>query len=153
MMPEQGYPFRSTWIGAIGAGSYSSWPGLTLANATKYCPSAKATITGHLVQKRQGVRSTNPNPQPPSSHQEPMPQVGSKKLFLQVPPISRLYTDDTGRFPIHACSGHQYIMIVYHCDANLILVVSFNTRKDTHCLIVYDKIMQLISNHKLAIDL
>ena len=50
-----GYPVRSTWLKAIGAGSYSTWPGLTLANATKYFPSATATILGHLVQKRQGV--------------------------------------------------------------------------------------------------
>ena len=33
-----GYPVRSTWLKSIGAGNYSSWPGLTLANATKYCP-------------------------------------------------------------------------------------------------------------------
>ena len=30
-----GYPVRSTWLTAISAGNYSSWPGLTLANATK----------------------------------------------------------------------------------------------------------------------
>ena len=55
---EAGYPVRSTWLKFISAGNYSSWPGLTLANATKYCPSTTATIMGHLVQKRQGVRST-----------------------------------------------------------------------------------------------
>ena len=48
-----GYPFRSTWIKSIGAGNYSSWPGINLANATKYCPSAKATIMEHLAPKRQ----------------------------------------------------------------------------------------------------
>ena len=48
----------STWLKSIGAGNYSTWPGLTLANATKYFPSATATILGHLVHKRQGVRST-----------------------------------------------------------------------------------------------
>ena len=55
---EAGYPVRSTWLKAIGAGNYSTWPGLTLNNATKYCPSTTAAILGHLVQKRQGVRST-----------------------------------------------------------------------------------------------
>ena len=47
-----GYLVRSTWLKAIGAGDYSSWPGLTLANATKYCPSAEVTIMVNLVQKR-----------------------------------------------------------------------------------------------------
>ena len=53
-----GYPVWSTGLRAIGAGNYSPWPGITLANATKYCSSADATIMGHLVQKCQGVRST-----------------------------------------------------------------------------------------------
>ena len=55
-----GYPVRSTWLTAIGAGNFSSRPGLTLANATKYYPLATSTIMGNLVQKRQGVRSTKP---------------------------------------------------------------------------------------------
>ena len=53
-----GFPVRSTWLDAIKARNYASWPGLTLNNATKYCPSANETILGYLVQGRQGVRST-----------------------------------------------------------------------------------------------
>ena len=67
--------------------------------------------------------------------------------------ISKLYTDDTGRFPIHAHSGNQYIMITYHCDKNLILAVPFKTRKDMQRLIAYDKIMQRLSDHKLTEEL
>ena len=52
-----GYPVRSAWLKAIGSGNYYTWPGLTLANATEYFPNATATLLGHLVQKRQGVRS------------------------------------------------------------------------------------------------
>ena len=108
---------------------------------------------GHLVQKRQGLRSTKPKPQPTSSPEEPMPQVRSNELFLQVTPISKLYTDDTGHFPIHDRSGNQYIIIAYHCDANLILAVPFKTRKYTYRLIANDKIMQRLSDHKLTVDL
>ena len=39
-----GYPVRSTWLKAISVGNYSTWTGLTLANATKYFPSVTATI-------------------------------------------------------------------------------------------------------------
>ena len=31
-----GYPVRSTWLKDIGSGNYSTWPGLTLANAINY---------------------------------------------------------------------------------------------------------------------
>ena len=52
------YPIRSTWLKAIGSGNYSTWLGLTLAKSTKYFPYVTATILGHLVQKRKGVRYT-----------------------------------------------------------------------------------------------
>ena len=68
-----GYLVRSTWLTAIIAGNYSSWLGLTLANATKYCPLATSTIMGHLVQKRQGVRSTKPKLPATSSPVQELP--------------------------------------------------------------------------------
>ena len=44
-------------------------------------------------------------------------------------------------------------MIAYHCDANLTLTEPFASRKDTHRLLAYDKIMQRLSNNKLIVDL
>ena len=149
----EGYALRSTWLKAIGAVNYSLCLGLTLANATKYCLSADATIMGHLVQKRQGIRSTKPKPPATSSPEDPIPQVRSNKLLFQVTPISKLYTDDTGHFPIHTCSGNQYIMIAYHCNTNLILAVPFKSRKDNQRLLAYNKIMQRLSDHKLTVNL
>ena len=35
-----GFPVSTTWLKAIKVGNYRTWPGLTLANATSYCPSA-----------------------------------------------------------------------------------------------------------------
>ena len=100
-----GHPVRSTWLKAISAGNYSSWPGLTLANYTKYCPSATVTIMRHPVQKRQGVRSTRPKLLTTNSSDQQLPWVRSNELYIQVTPISKLYNYDTGRFPVHAHSG------------------------------------------------
>ena len=58
-----------------------------------------------------------------------------------------------GRFPVRAQSRHQYIMITYHCDANLIIGVAFKTRKDTHGLQAYNKIMQRLRDHQMRVDL
>ena len=33
-----GFPVRTTCLKAIKVGSYRTWPGLTLDNATSYCP-------------------------------------------------------------------------------------------------------------------
>ena len=75
----------------------------------------------HHVQNRQGVRSTKKKITATIPQEQQLPQVRSNELHIHVTPISKLYTDDTGRFPIHARSGNLYIIIAYHCDANLIL--------------------------------
>ena len=142
-----GLPVWSTWLDAIKSGNYSSWPGLTLTNAMKYCPSTNETILGHLVQGQQGVRSTRrerrgarspatpstmPAPTGETKHKAPDNQPSyqpSKDLNIQVRNISKLYTDDTGRFPVRACSGNQYVMIAYHCDLNVILACPFNSAR------------------------
>ena len=108
---------------------------------------------GHLVQKRQGFWSTKPKIPATSSPIPQLPQVRSNELHLQVTPISKLYTDDTSRFPVCAVSVNQYIMSAYHCNANLILTEPFASRKDTHRLLAYDKIMQSLSDNQLIVDL
>jgi hypothetical protein len=82
---------------------------------------------GHLTQQCQNVHSTKPKPHAPN--QAPLtptiaPQAStilSNEVYICIYPISKLYTDDTGWFPIKACSGNQYVMIAYHANGNLIL--------------------------------
>ena len=57
---SDGFPVRTTWLKAIKVGNYCTWTGLTLANATSYCPSEDENIKGHIVQSRKGVRYTKP---------------------------------------------------------------------------------------------
>ena len=124
-----GFPVRSTWLAAIKAGNYSTWPGLTFANAAKYCPVVK-TIRGHMAQSRQGTRSTKPKP----AAKVPLPDISSQlpakrsnELFVIVESISKLYTDDMGRSPVRSCSGNYYIILAYHADCNVILGKAFNS--------------------------
>ena len=44
-------------------------------------------------------------------------------------------------------------MIACHYDANLILSEPFASRKDTHRILAYEKIMQRLSDNKLIVDL
>ena len=54
----------------------------------------------------------------------------SNEVHIQIEPIHKIYTNDTGRFPTRARSGNQYIMVAYHCDTNTILVQPFATPSD-----------------------
>ena len=53
-----GFPMNHTWLNAIKAGNFDTWPGLTYSNAYKYFPRATDTIKGHMTQTKQVVRST-----------------------------------------------------------------------------------------------
>jgi hypothetical protein len=53
-----GYPVEDTWIKAINAGNYTTWPGLTSAAVRKHFPESDETQKGHMKRHRQGVIST-----------------------------------------------------------------------------------------------
>ena len=120
---DTGFPVKSTWLAAIKAGNYASWPGLTYANANKYCPVPIETLQRHLAQSRKGARSTKPKPD-----RVPIPpKTKSKELYIMTDPIGKLYTDDIGRFPVCSRIGNNFIIISYHVETNVILVEPFNT--------------------------
>jgi hypothetical protein len=79
------------------------------------------------------------------------PELLSNEVHIRVVPISKLYTDDTRRFPVKARSGNQYVMIAYHADGNLILQQA--TRSDKHCIAAYNSIMTRLAAHGLSVDL
>ena len=104
-----GFPFKSTWLAAIKTGNFYTWLSLTYTNASRYCPSSEKTVKSHLTQAKQGIRSTKTGPPtlptPPNSSNKHPKSI--KELHLWVKPISMLYTDDTGRFPVRSRSGNQ----------------------------------------------
>ena len=122
-------------LAAIKAGNFASWPGLTYTNAEKYCPISVDTLKGHMTHTRKGARSTKPKPTTedalPNINNQ-MPPAKSKELYVCTEPISKLYTDDMGRFPVRYCSVNHYIMLAYHADTNTILVEPFQSRQDRH---------------------
>lgn len=159
-----GFPVRSTWLKAIKAGNYKSWPGLTYANATKYCPSADETFYGHFKQRRMGTRSTKPKAPPsppvkllqtaqPSLPKPETPPTPTNELHVWDGPINKLFLDGTGKFPTRARSGNQYIMIAYHHSTNCILMEPYKTKADHHRIQAYHNIMDRLQARGHSVDL
>ena len=74
------------------------------------------------------------------------PPIKIKELYILYQPISKIYTDDCGRFPIRSRSINKYITIAYNCDSNTILQAPFTNRKDKHRIIAYNSIMRLLAD-------
>jgi hypothetical protein len=99
-----GFPVKQTWLDAIKAGNCDTFNSLTYSNAAKYCPDSDKTIMGHLAQQRQNGRSTKPKQPTPAPLVCPPPPIAtpSNQVFVMTQPLSKLFTDDTGRFPVTA---------------------------------------------------
>ena len=87
---------------------------------------------------------SNPNmptsaPNMPTPPTPPSP-VKTKELIVRIESISKLYSDNMGRFPVRSCNGNYFIMLAYHVDCNLILIEPFESRHDHHHLAAADQI-------------
>jgi hypothetical protein len=153
-----GIPVKDTWLDAIKVGNCDTFAGLTYLNVAHYCPDSDETILGHLAQMQQNVQSTKPQSTPhislpPTIESPTLLAEASQEVFLCVYPISRLYTDDTGQFPIWARSGNQYVMIACHTDGDLILQQAFQTKVDKHCIPAFNTIMARLAACGLLVGL
>jgi hypothetical protein len=154
-----GFPVKQTWLDTIKASNCDTFNGLTYSNVARYCPGVDKTILGHLAQQRQNVRSTKPKRSTPLSPMTLLTTAPSPKgmpfnqIIIKVYPLSRLYTDNTGRFPIRARLGNQYIMIAFHADGNLILQQVFKSKSDHHQIAAYNAIMTCLAARGLSVDL
>jgi hypothetical protein len=77
----------------------------------------------------------------------------SNQVFIVTKPLSKLFTNNTGRFPIRACSSNQYVMIAFHANSNLILQQAFKSKSYHHCITAYDTIMTRLAARGFSVDL
>ena len=147
-----GFPVKSTCLTDINAGNYASWPGLTSANVYKYFPVPIENLQGHLKQYKQGVLSTK-STTPPEPTAPPHPATKTKERYVQIEPISKLYTNDMDCFPVRSCSGNYFIMLAYHVESNVILVEPFQSRHDRHRLATANCIMFRLQKNVHKVDL
>ena len=116
-----------------------SWPGLTANAVAKYLPKSIATRKGHLDKTRKNIRLTQPKePELPEPEGERLKHP-THQIFSSIEPVGRVYTDQTGRFPVTLSSGNKYLCILYAYDANATLAKPIKSRKGTDILCTYTK--------------
>jgi hypothetical protein len=65
-------PSHQTWMQAIDAGFFTTWPGLTFALVRKHLPKSVATKKGHLRQDQKNVQSNKTATDQPITEPPPM---------------------------------------------------------------------------------
>ena len=82
---------------------------------------------GHMDQARKNSRSTKPIMPTEDTAQDP-DNVPTHNVFATIAETGKIYTDQTGRFPVRSSTGNQYIMILYDYDSNAIMSEALKTR-------------------------
>ena len=73
------------------------------------------------------------------------------QLFLKVTECSiKIFTDQTGRFPITSSRGYKYIMIPYDYDSNNILAEPIKSITSLHIKDAYQKMRKLLCSRGLT---
>ncbi|KAL7519321.1 hypothetical protein ACHAWF_000231, partial [Thalassiosira exigua] len=105
----------------------------------------------HQVQS--GHATPPPLPPPAQADFDPIPRKKdehkSHELYVQVTHISRLYTDDTGRFPKRKPLRHDRLPLRFQCHP----FVPFQVTKEEHRLVAFDTIMERIEAMGHDVDL
>jgi hypothetical protein len=144
-------PTKSTWLKAINAGYFATWPGLTAELVSKHLPKSIATAKGHRRQERQNLRSTATPLRPKTlitnldaefeltlKHSD---RTRTNWVYQQAVQVSgQICSDQTGRFPVTSSKGNQYIMAVYDYDSNHILAEPLKSRSEHELVRAYTKL-------------
>eukprot|EP00978_Attheya_sp_CCMP212_P016489 scaffold43259_cov66-Attheya_sp.AAC.2 len=150
-------PVASTWKKAITKGYFRSWPGLTVENVRKHLPKSDATIKGHLDHTRKNIRSTqvpikdikDENNDIPT--QEPSTEQTNMMFLAIEETTNKVYTNQTGRFPVRSSRGNQYFLVLYCYDAIAILTEPIKNRTEGDLLRAYSKLHDLMISSRAGV--
>ena len=143
-------PTTETWCKAVDKGYFQSWPGLTAKAIRKYLPKSEATIRGHMDQTRQNVRSTKPtpakdNPDPTNVPEQEPGNPTTNVMFAAVERVGKVYTDQTGRFPVISTDGYKYVLVMYVYDANAVLAEPLKNRTGGEITTAYKYLVEYLT--------
>ena len=147
-----GFPTKPTWLQAIQANFYPTWPMLNSKNVNKYFPESEETVKGHMRQIRTGTRKTNRKVRfvmtgTESELQEIDTQLQELRhkrddIVIKVYECTNsTYTDQTGQFPIRSSRGAKYVMVMCEIDGNQILVESMTSRRTAQLIRAYTALL------------
>jgi hypothetical protein len=140
-----------TWIKAIKAGQFTTWPALTEELVRKHLPKEVATVKCHLNQRCNNLRSTT---RPATVEENPIGNddfeadppctrgIKTHHVFTLLLDVGKIYGDLTGHFPHTSSKGNHYILVVYDYDGNTVATDAMKNRTDKETVRAYSKLHQ-----------
>ena len=175
-----GYPRKQTWLRAIEAGYFDTWPGITAQRVRRYLIEPDVTTLGHQKMISSNIRSTkNKKEIKPKEKMEDEKQQTSRDQFDEEPlppptsPRSSVHdvgvyivdaheatnrpelknliaSDLPGRYPITSARGHKYLFVMYDFDSNYINAVPIKSRKSCELVRGFTECYELLKKNGLT---
>jgi hypothetical protein len=141
-------PVTSTLMQALKK-NFITIPGLNSKTLAKYPPVSVATHKGHLDQSRQHQQSTRDKTPAPTADDileellfpNSLPN-GERTHFCYASCIDttgKIFTDQTGRFPLPSSQGNTQLLVLYDYDSNFIHAEPMKTKSAASILNAYKK--------------
>ena len=103
---------------------------------------------GHMDQQRQGTRSTKPVPIKPDTMDEVTHLPNNKRshhVYMTITDLdSKIYSNQTGRFPITSNCGNFYVVIFRAVDGNYIKAYPIKYHHLSRLLKAYDDVYSFL---------
>jgi hypothetical protein len=143
-----GFPLKETFLAAVRAGNYATWPGLTTTLIHEHFPDLDKTQKGHMKGQRKGVRLTKVLAPvtikvEPGTANPPLPTITKHyNIFVVVYELlDTVHIDRIGPFPITSQRGYWYIMVGIHLDANYIFCDLTKNQTEGKMITAYQKMV------------
>jgi hypothetical protein len=131
-----------------------TWPGLTVAQVRKYLPVSVPMHLGHMDQTRANQQSTH-TPCPPvfDTDQDTKPTPCPDRtdhVFVALHEVTgKVFSDQTGRFPLTSNAGQNYLLLAYGFDSNYIHAEPIKSRSGPDILHAYQTAHALFTSRGL----
>ena len=134
----------------------------------KYLPASPATVKGHMVRVRQGLKSTKSNRQDILDARNDVDDMAPPEhcctaiendmycfVITRGEDNNTIYSNLTGQFTVESFSGMNYILVVYVYKLNASLMVPIKSRKDEDMVADFTLIYQELQTygHKPALQI
>ena len=143
-----GFPTKPTWIAAINNKHYVSWVGLDASSVATHFPESEEMWKGHGRKIKSGLRSTKTAIASETDGQLATNNIQKKErcIFTQMYDLHddlelKMYTNQTGCFPVRSYRGNQYIMVLIELDSNSILVEAMQNRTSGEMVRAYQTLV------------
>ncbi len=153
-----GFPVKETFLDAVRAGNYATWPGLTTTLIAKHFPDLEETQKGHMKGQRKGIRSTKVRDQveikiePGTEVLLQQPMKKQHNIFVVICELAEeVHINQTGAFPITSQCGYRYIMVGIHLEANYLFCELKKNGMENKMIKAYECMVRRMKNSGLGL--